>query len=322
MSLALKKQFSDFEIDEFTQEVSVTVEEAIAEISQFDWITESEKSAKIIEEHAEPSLWFRNGASDTLSMCWADHGKFAVYVMIKKGLRRSSTSIVKGQEEIFNLIALFASGERHLLLNRLQASEQHYQTLWLLDLMDYFVKTKTRHSREVTQEEHVFRITFTRVFKKLIFSIVLFLFPAVLWFNPFQTWKRPIDWTMFFAFQGFFTLLAVPAIIITVNHLKKNAGWNIYFRKGDNTFFIVHKGGKQMFDKGDFKKRIVTENSSNAPWSEFHYNTLLTTEGKQLHISNLLVPTADMDKLFGRMDTQTENSRFQIIRNKRIQSKA
>lgn len=322
MSLALKKQFSDFEIGEYTPEVSVTVEEAIAEIRQFDWLNESITSSKIIEEHAEPSLWFRNAADDVLSMCWAGDKKFAVYVMIRKGFRRSSTTMVKGQEEVFNLVTLFSTCERDQLMNRLQTAEQHYRTWWLLDLMNYFVKSKTRHSREVAKEEHVYRITFKRVLKKLIFSIFFLLIPTLVWFNPFLVSKRPIDWTALLFIQAFCTLLAAPAIIIVVNHLKKNAGWNIYFRKGDNTFFIIHSGGKQAFDKADFQKRIVTENRSHAPWSEFEYNTLITKEGKQLHISSLLVPSPDMDKLFGRMDTQTENSKFQIIKNKKTDNKS
>jgi hypothetical protein len=318
MGLTIRKQFPEFEIDEYTEEVSVTLDEAIAEIRQFDWINESLKSSKIVEEHAEPCIRLRNQADDILSLFWAEDNKFAVYSLVNTVLKRSSTSVVKGYEEVYELVRLFEQNERQLLASRLLAAEQHFKTLWLIDLMNYFVKTKNRNSRETVREESVYQITWLRALKINIFSLLLLLFPSVLCFNPFQSRSRPFDWVFFLSFQAVCTMLVVPALILLVNHLKKNKGWEIHFRKGDNTFIIVFPGGKEMFNKSDFEKRIVTTNGSNAPWSEFEYSTLVRKDGKQLHISNLLVPTQDMDKLFGRMETSHEKSRFQLIKVKRI----
>jgi hypothetical protein len=56
MSLRIRKQYPEFEINEFTDERVITVDNAIAEFKDFDWDTENAKSAKIIEQHADPSI--------------------------------------------------------------------------------------------------------------------------------------------------------------------------------------------------------------------------------------------------------------------------
>jgi len=320
MSLKIKKQFPEFDINEYTNEKELTIDEVITEINTFDWTNESLKSSKIIEEHAEPSIWLRSDLDDTLSICWTDNNKFTIYYSVNKLFKRSCTSIVNGQEQVIELVKLFNNQERHLLLSRLEASEYHLKTLWLLDIMSLFTpKAKTRTSREVIQENYTYEIKYLTILKKLTFSIVFLLLPVIVWVVPSSTGSKPFNWTAFMPFQGFCTLFALPAIIITINHFKRNGDWKVYFRKGDNTFFIISATGKQMFDKGEFVKRIITTNESNAPWSNYEYTTLVKNNGQQLHFSNLLLPSSDIDKLFGRIEEIREKSGFQIIKNKKIE---
>ena len=320
MSLKVKKQFPEFDINEYTDEKDLTVDEAIIEIKNFDWVNESLKSSKIIEEHAHPSIWFRNQSGDTFTIGWADTDKFAIYYSEKGLFKRSSTSIVNGYEEAFELIRLFDTQTQDLLLRQLKSSEHHFKTPFILDFFSIFVsKGKTKNSRELSKEEYSYEVKYSTVLKKLTFSFVFILLPTIVGvILPSKPGARSFNWTDFLGFQGFCTLFALPAIIITINHLKRNGNWTVHFRKRENIFFIVSSNGKEMFDKSDFKNRIVTTNDSNAPWNNYEYTTLVKNDGRQIHFSNLLLPSSDMDKLFGRIDETRVKSGFQIIKDKKI----
>lgn len=316
MGLALRKQFPEFEIDEYTDEQSVTLAEAIEEVRRFDWVNETLKSSTLIEQHANPSIRLRNSKNDILSLFWTEEDQFVVYFMERNVWRSSRTSIIKGYDHVFELIRLFDHGERDSLRTLLKAAEHHHKTLWLIDLMDYFVKLKSRNSREVIQDEYVFTITFWRVFNKLFMSLgiiggVIFLFLIL---------PKNANLPLLLIFQAMLLALAAPAVILTINHINKNRGWKVYFRKQDNTFIITFPGGKEVFNKTDFVKRVVTINKTNAPWSDFEYTTLVRKDKMQLHISNLIVPTEEMDKLFDRIDTIIEERRFQLIKIKKLEA--
>ncbi|HMV09391.1 MAG TPA: hypothetical protein PK325_07245 [Cyclobacteriaceae bacterium] len=310
MGLALRKQFPEFEIDEYTDEQSVTLAEAIDEVRRFDWANETLKSSTLIEQHANPSIRLRNSRNDILSIFWAEEDQFVVYFMERKVWRSSRTLIIKGYDHVFELIRLFDQGERDSLRSLLKAAEQHHKTFWLFDSMDYFVALKSRNSREVIQDEYVYTITFWKVFKKLIMSLGLIGATVVMGVIFSSSW-------IFFSF--IFAVPAIPGIFLLINHYNKNKGWKIYFRKHDNTFIIAFPGGKEIFNKTDFVKRVVTINRTNAPWSDFEYNTLVRKDKMQLHISNLIVPTDDMDRLFDRIDTIIEERRFQSIKIKKVE---
>ncbi len=316
MGLALRKQFPEFEINEYTDEQSVTLSEAIEEVKQFDWINETLKGSKIIEQHANPSINLRNFKNDILSIFWAEEDQFVVYLMEHKVWQSSRTSIVKGYEAVYELIRLFDRGERDSLRALMKTAEHYQKTGWLLDLMNYFVRLKTRNSREVVREEYVYTITFWKAFKKLFMSIGIIAIMAFLFLRFPPNANLPV----LLLIQSIFLARAAPAVILTVNHINKNKGWKIYFRKHENTFIVTFPGGKQIFNKSDFVKRVATTNRTNAPWGDFDYNTLIRNDNMQLHISSLMVPTEDMDRLFDKSDTITEEKRFQWIEIKRLES--
>ncbi|MBS1508143.1 MAG: hypothetical protein JSS79_16000 [Bacteroidetes bacterium] len=317
MSLKVREQFPEFEVDEFTEEKELTLDETINALKEFNWTEEYSKSVKIIEQHAEPSIWLKNQCGDKLSIYWAENNKFAIYFSPK--MRRSSTSIVNGLDQVDAVVKLFDRGERHLLLNRLRTSEYHHKTHWFLDLIQFFIhKNKTRTSREIVKEEFVYQMKNLSIIKKLTFSLLFFLMPSTIWVYSYLVNNKPFNLTAFLGIQTFMTLMATPGIIIAINHWRKNGRWNVYFRKGDNKFIIVSPTGKEIFDKVDFTKRSTTVNDSHAPWNSFEYTTLIKNTGEQIHFSNLLIPTSDFDKLFGRIEETRCKSGFQIIKDKKI----
>ncbi len=317
MSLKVREQFPEFEINEFTAERELTLEDTLNAIKQFNWEEEYVKSSKIVEEHAEPSICLTNHLGDKLSMYWAEDGKFAVFYAPKKWTVRSNASIVKGFDQLFSLVKLFNKAERKLLLENLKTSEYHHQTPWIFDVIEFFfAKGKTRASREMVKEEYVYEIRKSTILKKLLFSILFIVMTPVIWIYGSVMDNTPFKLIPFLILQAFTSLIALPGILIAVNHWRKNGQWKVYFRKGENIFFIVSPAGKEQLDKGDFTKRLTTVNDSNAPWNDFEYTTLIKKNGEQIHFSNLLIPTSEMDKLFGRLEEIRDKSGFQVIKTK------
>ena len=68
-----------------------------------------------------------------------------------------------------------------------------------------------------------------------------------------------------------------------------------------------------MFDKTDFVKRIRILNDTNAPWGTFECTTLIGNNGRQIHFSNLLISTTDIEKLFGRLEETLEKKFLPVI---------
>jgi len=319
MSLGLRKQFPEFEMDEFTDEKLVTVDEAVNEIKTFDWTTESRKSSELIEQHAEPTIMLQNLKGDQLSIYSDDFKKFGINLKIAGFIPRSSISTVGTAESIIDIVKLLNNGDRTLLIKKLEASEYHYKMSFILNVITKFAsKEKTRNSRETVRSEFLFKINLGHTVRKLFWSILfLFMAPVISLYAVIIDGKE-FYLELFLWMQLVLSLFALPGIIISINHWINNGHWKVYFQKGTNTFFIVTPYKKEVFDKKDFGKRIRTENSSNAPWNSFEYTTLVKSDGRQLHFSNLLVPSSDMDRLFGRIEETTEKKGFQIIKDKKI----
>jgi hypothetical protein len=129
---------------------------------------------------------------------------------------------------------------------------------------------------------------------------------------------KPFNLIAFLGMQFLMTLCALPGFIISFNYWRKNGKWKVLFRKRDNKFIILTPEKQEVFDKLDFTNRIRTENNSNAPWNSFEYTTIVNNDGRQIHLSNILISNSDMDKLFGRIEETTEKKVFQIIRDKKI----
>jgi predicted restriction endonuclease len=129
---------------------------------------------------------------------------------------------------------------------------------------------------------------------------------------------KPFNLMAFLGMQSLMTLFALPGFIIAFNYWRKNGKWKVMFSKRDNNFIILTPEKREVFDKLDFTDRIRTENNSNAPWNSFEYTTIVNNEGRQIHLSNILISSSDMDKLFGRIEETTEKKGFQIIRDKKI----
>jgi len=317
MSLIFKKQYPEFEENEFTESEELTFEQTIIQVKEYDWDTENSKSEKIIEEHAEPSIRLKNNQNQILDIFRGDEEKYTLIYASGAIVPRSSTSFVSGLGSLIEIIKLFENSDKDLLIKRLKAAEYYYRTPFILDLIRRFIRgEKVRYSRETITEDYSYRIKLTTVLNKLTWSFLFFLMAPVIWL--FSGNDRPFDLSAFLWVQILSSVWGIPDCVLTWNYLKKNGGWTLYFRKRENTFILVTSKSKEIFDKKDFTIRIKTENKSNAPWNSFEYTTLVKNDGRQIHLSNLLIKSSEIDKLFGRLEEKTESKGFQIIRDKEV----
>lgn len=317
MSLIFKKQYPEFEENEYTENEEVTFEQAIIQLKDYDWDTENSKSEKIIEEHAEPSIRLKNSQNQILDIFRGDKEKYTLIYTSGTIVPRSRTSFVSGLESLNEIIKLFENSEKDQLIKRLKVGKYYHRTPFILDLIRRFIEDeKVRYSRETITEDYSYRIKLTSVLNKLTWSFLFFLMAPVIWL--FAGNDRQFDLSTFLWVQILSSVWGIPGCILTWNYLKMNGGWTLYFRKRDNTFILVTSKSKEIFDKKDFTIRIKTENNSHAPWNSFEYTTLVKNDGRQIHLSNLLIKSSEIDNLFGRLEEKTESNGFQLIKDKEV----
>lgn len=312
--MRLKKQYPEFEIDEYTIEQAVTTESFQVEFQAFDWKGEKIKSEKLVEEHADPCFHLTNDHNETLEIYYADGDRYALVFRSAGFIKRSFNSVINGNDEVMECVILFDRGETAPLGQRMIAGEHVHRSHLLVDIIFAFYKLKhrTRQTRAVTNEEFSFRFNLRRMYWNLALSfLTLFLAPLIFIYILME--ESAMDGSVFLGIQLVTTAISLPGFLIARNYWKKNGDWTIYFRRNDNQFIIITPNSKHVFSKTDFVKRIKTENKSSAPWSSFDYNTLVTHDGRQLHISNLLLTWEEVDKFFGRIPEEEEKTAFPFI---------
>lgn len=317
MSLRIRKQYPEFDLNEFTEERVITLEDAIVEFGDFDWDTENAKSLNIIEQHADPSIRLTNKRKEVFDIYRGDVEKYAIEFRTSSIIPRSITTVVHGRNSVIELLKIFESSDKLLLVKKLKTTEYYHKTLLVVDIFSLLTeKPITRSNLEIKSEEYIYDFKFMSLINKLTWSFLFFFMAPIIWI--FVGVDKPLNLKTFIVVQLLMTLFAAPGFAIVFNYWKNNGNWKVLFRKRDNNFIILSPDKKEIFDKLDFTHRIRTENNSNAPWSSFEYTTIVKNDGKQIHFSNLLIPYSDIDKLFGRLEETTEKKVVQIIRNKKI----
>ncbi|NBP67312.1 MAG: hypothetical protein EBU52_01070 [Cytophagia bacterium] len=246
MSLIIKKQYPEFEENEFTESEEVTFEQAIIQVKEYDWDTENSKSEKIIEEHAEPSIRLKNSQNQILDIFRGNEEKYTLIYTSGVIIPRSSTSLLSGFNSLIEIIKLFENADNDLLIKRLKAAEYYHRTPIILDLIMRFVSNeKVRYSRETITEDYSYRIKLIAVLNKLTWSFLFFLMAPVIWL--FSGNDRPFDLSAFLWVQILSSLWGIPGCILTWNYLKMNGGWSLHFRKRENAFILVTSKSKEIF---------------------------------------------------------------------------
>jgi hypothetical protein len=311
MGFKVRKQYPEFELDEYTPEVDLSFEEAIREIRVYDWDVENKKSRDLVEEHASPSICLRN--NDELVICKEEEGKFSFGYRPKAIIPKSYLVVVPNLEILIELLKIFHSNDKLLFVKKFKVF-QFLKSSVLLDFIGLFnTRKKNRISQNVEKKEFLFRVNSKKVFYMLGWCLALFLMPAVLWVF---VGKKPFEWTPFLVMQALMTALTLPGFVTAYNHWEKNGSWTLLFQSRENKFILITPDGKEIHNKKDFTKRIRTEVKSNAPWNSFEYTTLIKVDGSQLHFSSILISNLEISRFFASLEESTESKAIPIIKNK------
>jgi metal-dependent hydrolase (beta-lactamase superfamily II) len=104
---------------------------------------------------------------------------------------------------------------------------------------------------------------------------------------------------MFLIFQGICFLMALPAIIISINHYAHNGKLQIIFQKGENKFEVINVSHSLSFNKKDVGTIVeIDSNSSRAPWNLYSYSILKFKDGSEIWLSSILISSANLNKQF------------------------
>jgi hypothetical protein len=313
MSFKVRRQYPEFEIDEYTPEQELSFEEAIDELKSFDWDSEIKKSQDLVEEHANSSIILKNINGDELAVYKAIDSRFAFEYRTKTVIPKSYSVLVPNFGTLVEQIKTFHSSDRPHFVKKFQTF-QIYKSSFLIDVIGLFAsRKKNRITREVQKREFRYQVNPIKVLYMLGWCFIMFLMPSVLWLS---VGKKPFAWTPYLIMQALMIAIALPGFITAHNHWKKNGSWVLLFQARENKFILVTENGKDVYDKKDFVKRIRTEVRSNAPWNSFEYTTLIRSDGRQLHFSSILISNIEMSKFFASIEETAESKAIPIIKDK------
>lgn len=111
----------------------------------------------------------------------------------------------------------------------------------------------------------------------------------------------------------FILLLAVPGIIIFINHYILNFNVSIHFHDQHDNFIIVKGDEKFLLNKKDVIRLFHYQPfGKRAPWSTFESTKIIMKDGKKFQISNLVISFYDFYNEFGHLKIEDRYFQFDI----------
>lgn len=300
MKIILRKQYVNYEPYEFEFVGSVDIEKIKEEFVKFPWEEQIKLREQLVGFHVSPAfnLEYKN---KELTITGYHNGQFAVQYNYWGILRWQYSANMFNTEEVFHLLEQFPilrPSQFKKILAKKSTIEESLLSILVITLTN---KSKKPFSTYASHERNQFRITFKRLLYCFGFSLIWLLMP--LGFYIYIGGKISI--TVFLIFQGFCLLLAIPAIIISLNHFSHNGKLKLHFKKGENNFEIINGFQTLQFDKRKVVKIIeIASNGARAPWSLYSYSILQFEDGSKVWLSNILISSVELNKQFYTVKTE------------------
>jgi hypothetical protein len=310
MKIRVKKQFVTHDIFEYSDEGLKDTADVIADFAEFPWTQQLDLSKKTIEAHAQPSIYLSDERKQKLSIYTNDGIGFTVSYSRGFLISRSIYADTFSIDEVKKIIELFGnSGKKSI--EELFKLKSFQSNLWLIDLLNNLPTKQINFNPSKVDKDFTYSISANSVFRKLFYTIVYLLLPTVVMLLA----DKSIGSIPFWIFQSLMTLLALPGLILTVNHYLKKGDEKLLFKKNVDVFFLLTKTSRIAIDKKDLKSVLTIETKSDkAPWSSFGYFVLTDNKGKKYYVSNLQMHLDDVSDRFGRLAADYEKVFFPIIR--------
>lgn len=294
MKIILRKQYVNYEPSEYEFLGTVSIQRIKEDFKNFPWEEQIEHKDQLLGLHVSPSfnLEYKN---KELTITGYQNGQFSVRYNHRAILLWQFEANMFSMEEVFDLINQFTilkPKQFKKILATKSTIEESFLSIIAITLTN---KKKKPFSAYVSQARNQFKITFKRLFYYFVFSLIWLLVPLGL--EIFNGGKTGL--TTFLVFQGIFLLLALPAIILSINHLKHNGKLKLIFKKGENKFEVINHSRSIFFDKKDVVKIIeIDTGTSRAPWGEYGYSIVQFKDGSELWLSTILIGTIDLNEQF------------------------
>ena len=310
MSTILRRQFVNYEPDEYellglkqTSEIKLIFE-------QYPWEEQVAKHLELIESHAFPSLNLEQGNRE-LVISGYESGRFSIQFLYKKFINKSKLVYDLTHDDVMALIEKFSIESTTEFLRTLDKFKVIETTL-LQKVFGAFGRGKKKiYSANSRNNESRYEFTTMRLIYMFGWSLLYLLMPLVIHIMV----GNNFDLTVFLILQGFCALLALPGIIISLNHFKKNGQLRLHFHKGENRFIAITGNDKHLFDKKEIAKvyRFVS-NSNNSPWNGYEYTVLKFNNDSELWLSNILIKSEDLDKHISFVDMEFKKQWIPLLK--------
>ena len=300
MKIILRKQYVNFEPYEYEFVGSVDLEKIKEEFVKFPWEEQIKLKEQLVGFHVSPAfnLEYKN---KELTITGYHNGQFAVQYNHWFILRWQFSANMFNTEEVFHLIDKFPilkPNQFKKILSEKSTIEESLLSILVITLTNKRKKIFSTYTSEIRNQ---YRMTFKNLFYCFGFSLIWLLMP--LGFDIYIGFK--ISTTVFVIFQGFCLLLALPAIIISLNHFSHNGKLKLQFKKGENNFEIINGSQSLQFDKRKVVKIIeFASNGARAPWSLYSYSILQFEDGSKVWLSNILISSVELNKQFYTVKTE------------------
>ncbi|MDP2686535.1 MAG: hypothetical protein Q8O62_04900 [Aequorivita sp.] len=198
-------------------------------------------------------------------------------------------------DEVFGLIDQFCILKPKQFKKELTKRRTIEESLLSILVITLTNKSKKPFSTYASQARNQFKMTFKRLFYCFGFSLFWLLLPVCL--EIYYGGNSNIG--MFLAFQGICFLIALPAIILSINHFIYNGKLKLIFKKGENKFEVINDSHSIFFNKKDVVTIMeIDSNSSRAPWNLYSYSILKFKDGSEIWLSSILISSADLNMQF------------------------
>ncbi|PRY85884.1 hypothetical protein [Mongoliibacter ruber] len=310
MSIILRRQFVNYEPDEYELLGSKQITEVKSIFEEYPWEEQVEKHLELVESHAFPSLNLEHGNRE-LVITGYESNRFSIQFLYKKVINKSKLGYDLTHNDVLDLIEKFPVESTNGFLKILNKFKLIETTL-LQKIFGAFGRGKKKiYSSKKGNTEYQYEFTRKRLVYMFGWSILYLILPLgihIMVGNAF-------DLTVFIILQGFCTLIALPGIIITINHFKKNGQLSLHFSKGENRFIVVNNNDKYLFDKKEISKvfRFVS-NSNNSPWNGYEYTVLKFKNESELWLSNILIKSEDLDNHISFVDMEFKKQWIPLLK--------
>ncbi|WP_020404680.1 hypothetical protein [Gracilimonas tropica] len=310
MSIILRRQFVNFEPDEYELLGSKEIEEIKSIFEQYPWEEQVKKHLEVVESHAFPSINLEHG-SRQLVITGYESNRFSIQFFYKRVINKSKLGYDLTHDDVLALIEIFPNESTTEFLKTLNKFKLIETTLPQKIIGAFGKGKKKMYSKNTSNTGYQYEFTTKRLIYMFGWSTLYLLMPLgihILVGNEF-------DLTDFLIFQGFCTLITLPGIIISVNHFKKNGQLRLHFNKRENRFIVFNKNDKYIFDKKEISKVFRFVSSwTNSPWGGYEYTVLKFKNESELWLSNILIKSEDLDKHISFVDMEYKKQWIPLLK--------